>query len=110
GVLPTGTLVIMSFPVYAYADIHDIDSFPTRRSSDLFHMSPSGSRSPTPQLPEHARKVQFLVRHGNPWDFDSSCTLRKRQRARPRSEEHTSELQSREKLVCRLLLEKKNWI
>src|SRR5207302_9796243 len=29
-------------------------------------------------------------------------------RLRRRSEEHTSELQSREKLVCRLLLEKKN--
>src|SRR5690606_41593656 len=29
-------------------------------------------------------------------------------RSRPRSEEHTSELQSRENLVCRLLLEKKN--
>src|SRR5690606_39697875 len=28
-------------------------------------------------------------------------------RDRPRSEEHTSELQSRENLVCRLLLEKK---
>src|SRR5690606_39748849 len=28
-------------------------------------------------------------------------------RAEPRSEEHTSELQSRENLVCRLLLEKK---
>src|SRR5690606_39913723 len=28
-------------------------------------------------------------------------------RPRPRSEEHTSELQSRENLVCRLLLEKK---
>src|SRR5690606_40579336 len=28
--------------------------------------------------------------------------------AAPRSEEHTSELQSREKLVCRLLLEKQN--
>src|SRR5438874_12224378 len=28
-------------------------------------------------------------------------------RARPRSEEHTSELQSRRDLVCRLLLEKK---
>src|SRR5690349_24795030 len=27
---------------------------------------------------------------------------------RPRSEEHTSELQSRRELVCRLLLEKKN--
>src|SRR5690606_41356431 len=29
--------------------------------------------------------------------------------AAPRSEEHTSELQSRENLVCRLLLEKKNY-
>src|SRR5207253_7901697 len=29
-------------------------------------------------------------------------------RAKPRSEEHTSELQSRGHLVCRLLLEKKN--
>src|SRR3712207_7585566 len=31
-----------------------------------------------------------------------------RQAARGRSEEHTSELQSRQYLVCRLLLEKKN--
>src|SRR3712207_7818236 len=31
-----------------------------------------------------------------------------RQRHRTRSEEHTSELQSRQYLVCRLLLEKKN--
>src|SRR5690606_41565265 len=30
-------------------------------------------------------------------------------RCRRRSEEHTSELQSRENLVCRLLLEKKNY-
>src|SRR3712207_9238499 len=32
----------------------------------------------------------------------------RRQRDRLRSEEHTSELQSRQYLVCRLLLEKKN--
>src|SRR3712207_7795604 len=32
---------------------------------------------------------------------------RPRRAARPRSEEHTSELQSRKYLVCRLLLEKK---
>src|SRR5688500_19340919 len=32
----------------------------------------------------------------------------RRRRARPRSEEHTSELQSPCNLVCRLLLEKKN--
>src|SRR5690606_40987426 len=39
----------------------------------------------------------------------ASCTLRSspRQHSSPRSEEHTSELQSRENLVCRLLLEKK---
>src|SRR5690606_41357056 len=41
----------------------------------------------------------------------SSATWRtrwpKRGLSRPRSEEHTSELQSRENLVCRLLLEKK---
>src|SRR5436309_7851346 len=35
--------------------------------------------------------------------------VEKRERGR-RSEEHTSELQSRENLVCRLLLEKKNSI
>src|SRR5690606_40735312 len=34
-------------------------------------------------------------------------TLRGLSRRRARSEEHTSELQSRENLVCRLLLEKK---
>src|SRR2546422_2747109 len=34
--------------------------------------------------------------------------LRHRLRAQERSEEHTSELQSRLHLVCRLLLEKKN--
>src|SRR5690606_40505217 len=33
--------------------------------------------------------------------------LRRQQPRCPRSEEHTSELQSRENLVCRLLLEKK---
>src|SRR4030066_2607080 len=44
------------------------------------------------------------------------CPVGHRSRARParpvrsaRSEEHTSELQSQLHLVCRLLLEKKNW-
>src|SRR5690606_18917066 len=36
------------------------------------------------------------------------CAGRLRGRCTARSEEHTSELQSRENLVCRLLLEKKN--
>src|SRR5258707_9308388 len=36
--------------------------------------------------------------------------LRRQRRLRQRSEEHTSELQSRQYLVCRLLLEKKKTI
>src|SRR3712207_7205784 len=36
--------------------------------------------------------------------------LRRRTVVLDRSEEHTSELQSRQYLVCRLLLEKKKWI
>src|SRR5205085_9833124 len=47
-----------------------------------------------------------------PVDSDPGGALQDRQRARktagPRSEEHTSELQSQSNLVCRLLLEKKN--
>src|SRR3712207_7235680 len=37
-----------------------------------------------------------------------NLSLRSRSEHRGRSEEHTSELQSRQYLVCRLLLEKKN--
>src|SRR3712207_8556462 len=36
------------------------------------------------------------------------ASRRNRRKSRLRSEEHTSELQSRQYLVCRLLLEKKN--
>src|SRR5437660_8087682 len=71
------------FFFYLYADPRHLHSFPTRRSSDL----------------RCARVAHPL---GN----------RRRARARGRhhrrSEEHTSELQSRGHLVCRLLLEKKN--
>src|SRR5690606_42070284 len=41
------------------------------------------------------------------WPPESRPTLAVKRFSRPRSEEHTSELQSRENLVCRLLLEKK---
>src|SRR5690554_7020193 len=40
--------------------------------------------------------------------FTLCCTLDEAKAVRERSEEHTSELQSRPHLVCRLLLEKKN--
>src|SRR5439155_19994429 len=101
-----------------YADHRDLHSFPTRRSSDLHH--------------DHrfvaARTVQLMRgRHGV--IVTGFCRRRIRQMtvrswmtdARllhvtddgcdagtviQRSEEHTSELQSRGHLVCRLLLEK----
>src|SRR3712207_7216452 len=41
---------------------------------------------------------------------DAKCFALVRQHCWPRSEEHTSELQSRQYLVCRLLLEKKKTI
>src|SRR6266496_5884446 len=44
----------------------------------------------------------FRARPGGRWNGDCGSTS-----PRPRSEEHTSELQSRRDLVCRLLLEKK---
>src|SRR5687767_15465803 len=39
----------------------------------------------------------------------AASSSRRRERSPPRSEEHTSELQSLAYLVCRLLLEKKNY-
>src|SRR5690606_40297416 len=65
-------------------------SFPTRRSSDLTPTSSATSRATTRPTPRTAaRRPPTPCRGG------------------PRSEEHTSELQSRENLVCRPLLEKK---
>src|SRR5690349_22535512 len=62
---------------------------------------------------EPARAAAQLVRHEPP-DHLGGVLPRMvqygagRQHGRRRSEEHTSELQSRRDLVCRLLLEKKN--
>src|SRR5579859_8266688 len=49
-----------------------------------------------------------LFRSGRPAPRSGpSCRRARRRSGRPRSEEHTSELQSQSNLVCRLLLEKK---
>src|SRR5207247_8989560 len=62
-------------------------SFPTRRSSDLSR--PGGDPRGDPRRPARAHRAH------------------QRRAEAARSEEHTSELQSRVDLVCRLLLEKK---
>src|SRR5204863_7565975 len=68
---------------------------PTRRSSDL----PPDPRSP-PGTPPPARRRRTAP--------PATPSRRRPDRSGRRSEEHTSELQSRRDLVCRLLLEKKN--
>src|SRR5690625_5608660 len=77
-------------------------SFPTRRSSDLQHRR-TGVELPSKQTYQYRTSGDHCCR----W-----CTYYRRilgicSRHQKRSEEHTSELQSRGHLVCRLLLEKK---
>src|SRR5207244_13504603 len=72
---------------YSYRHPRDLHSFPTRRSSDL--------RSTTQAM--SARSAGVVA--------DSQCAAATS--CTQRSEEHTSELQSPDHLVCRLLLEKK---
>src|SRR3712207_7937745 len=61
-------------------------------------------------LHKRQRRGQGLAAHKRPECARAGSPLRYRYVRPPRSEEHTSELQSRQYLVCRLLLEKKNTI
>src|SRR5437660_6675370 len=74
------------FFFYCYVYHRHLHSFPTRRSSDLT-----------------VRRIGYCKL----WKVLPGCSRDCAADAEPRSEEHTSELQSRGHLVCRLLLEKK---
>src|SRR5438876_8851281 len=76
------------FFIYCNRDHRVLHSFPTRRSSDL------GATVAFAEIIEDCYFVVFIEKQ-----FRANA---------PRSEEHTSELQSPVHLVCRLLLEKKN--
>src|SRR5690606_41037008 len=96
----------------------DLPSFPTRRSSDLvlqfimsqqFDLIRRNSQHVLNQLP---RDINFLnvafnsINYLTPQFKYLNITNSRFQPCKIwRSEEHTSELQSRENLVCRLLLE-----
>src|SRR6266511_6056369 len=82
-IIPATASVFFFFSLYC--DHPDLHSFPTRRSSDLL-------RGACENRVPHGRQ-----RRSRPVGHRRSC---------PRSEEHTSELQSRAKLVCRLLIDK----
>src|SRR5205809_6024035 len=100
---------MLYFVLPCSADLRLLHSFPTRRSSDLT------SRKPWPK-DEEKRKQTPCARLGlrRKPTFSRAITRSRRcpaqncvQGTSSRSEEHTSELQSRLHLVCRLLLEKK---
>src|SRR5438105_6834923 len=87
---------------------HDQHSFPTRRSSDL-------TKSAIDRAIDVAKKRGVRRALPLPVSAPFHCALMApaAERLRPildRSEEHTSELQSRVELVCRLLLEKKKML
>src|SRR5690606_40795704 len=95
----------------------ELPSFPTRRSSDL--LITLKSELAGRMLPAHpdlaARQIADIeqVSRQAMTDVREAVTGYRRPRLGSelaRSEEHTSELQSRENLVCRLLLEKKKQI
>src|SRR5690554_7472255 len=82
-------------------DSRDLHSFPTRRSSDLVAW-----RAYSLKLEPATSTTAISTVSDNCWltiTFESRISVSERSR----SEEHTSELQSRPQLVCRLLLEKK---
>src|SRR5699024_11475538 len=82
---------------------HALHSFPTRRSSDLTVEVLDTNGALGAAIGAGIGTGHFQSRAEAFKNIDKITTLR----PDPRSEEHTSELQSRFDLVCRLLLEKK---
>src|SRR5690606_40107967 len=106
---PLNPILSVSIP-HPHDDHRNLHSFPTRRSSDLHHGHMRASRcegigdsqidAAGSPCDENRRPRKIKIRHK---PSSRSIHILKHYR----SEEHTSELQSRENLVCRLLLEKK---
>src|SRR5207244_7123890 len=103
--------------LYSHCDgaHRDLHSFPTRRSSDLRTDSPRRSarwspRSATPKVTGKPPTYSAAIPSRGAASAIASRRVTsggRRTSAAARSEEHTSELQSPDHLVCRLLLEKK---
>src|SRR5206468_12836049 len=91
-----------------------LHSFPTRRSSDLHPLVRQTIEDCLTEAMDIEGLKELLQRIESRMIECIACDLPEPSplaheilNAKPRSEEHTSELQSRSDLVCRLLLEKK---
>src|SRR5690606_40511996 len=100
-------------PFTGLASRSALHSFPTRRSSDLHPLylhavaiTPAGPDDRSGMVLPVMTYDWFQLQYGDLFAFFDMVGSRTIYRT-SRSEEHTSELQSRENLVCRLLLEKK---
>src|SRR5699024_12394346 len=100
--------------LYFVLQHRDLHSFPTRRSSDLNYEELYADEEidiiylATPNS-YHAENMKDILNAGKHVLCEKAITMNKKELDEVlRSEEHTSELQSRFDLVCRLLLEKKN--
>src|SRR5690606_42072533 len=92
--------------------LHTLHSFPTRRSSDLYDariMTYKPNNVVSLWCIGGRQKINFVCHKPEyiPLIKGEADLVYKKGTFFLRSEEHTSELQSRENLVCRLLLEKK---
>src|SRR5690606_40992917 len=107
----------MIFSYHWSIDLCHLHSFPTRRSSDLtaenIAIEVAFFHDPNNRSFERTYGWAWLLKLSEALHFANEPRLKALEaHLQPltdlKSEEHTSELQSRENLVCRLLLEKKN--
>src|SRR5438552_18413536 len=96
-------VVCLSFFFHSSPPTPDLHSFPTRRSSDLGPPQAPGRKTGAAAM---NRGAKWQMNRGWIAVIRGEKVMPMRFYA-PRSEEHTSELQSPDHLVCRLLLEKK---
>src|SRR5207249_11049772 len=106
--------VLHSFLLHRYAPHPPLPSFPTRRSSDLASLAWASDSAITTATRSPTCRTLPCASGGYGGSFIGwplTSVISQPQGSPPtfaaRSEEHTSELQSRFDLVCRLLLEKK---
>src|SRR5690606_41232017 len=102
-------MCLCSFFFLTHVNHRDLHFFPTRRSSDLHNLMPIDFEKQN--LVDVIKSFcEECTTDNRPVNFQTNVEKINldKDRSMVRSEEHTSELQSRENLVCRLLLEKKN--
>src|SRR5207253_11425921 len=107
--LSSNSTLTLPYSFYSPSPSRDLHSFPTRRSSDLTMLLTKLKIATAVLLAVAVSTAGGLIYTTQAGAQDAP---RERQQSKEdvreaRSEEHTSELQSRGHLVCRLLLEKK---